>query len=202
MSIELSHEIKKAGTIILPATGLLLGFVWSYLEKVLPINTKQEVSTLYLMQLVLSALIIILALSAFIVFLLIWRKKEIRTATDKQPDEKIETNKKDTPEDQLNRTILLQVLKLRGLNQVASPKNIATQMNQDTGIVLAHLNKLHNDQYVTFQTGGSLPTADTDFFLSPKALQIINLSELPQRAKPKNPLSRPRSSWVKGWKDW
>jgi hypothetical protein len=109
-------------------------------------------------------------------------KKEIKAETDKQPDEKIKTNKKESLEDQLKRTILLHILKLRGLNQIASPQNIATQMNQDAGIILAHLNKLHNDQFVTFQTGGLPPTPDTEFFLSPKAFEIININDTQQSA--------------------
>lgn len=178
MSIELTREIKKAGKIVLLITGLLLGFVWAYLEKVLPINTKQELTTIYLVQLVSSAIIIIVALFAFIVFLLIWHSKEKpKIVIDKQPDEKTDKNKKQSLEEQFNQSILLNILKFRGLNQIASPKNIATQMEQDTGIILAHLNKLHNDQYVTYQTGGLPPTAATDFFLSPKAFEIIRIEK-------------------------
>jgi hypothetical protein len=62
MSIELPHKIKKTGTIILTTSGVLLGFVWTYLEKVLPINTKQQLPTMYLVQLLSSAIIIIVAL--------------------------------------------------------------------------------------------------------------------------------------------
>jgi large-conductance mechanosensitive channel len=202
MSIEASHEIKKAAKIILPVVGLLLGFVWSYLEKVLPIDTKQELTTIYLVQLGLTAIIILFALLAFIVFLLVWRKKEIKPEIEKAPTEKIETNNKNSLEEQFKRTIFLHILKLRGLNQVASPKSIAAQMNHDVNIVFAHLNKFHNEQYVTFQTGGLPPTVDTDFFLSPKAFEIIKLLEPPQRPRDKKPLVRPRNGWVNRWRDY
>jgi len=182
MTIEIPHELKKTGTIMIAATGLLLGFVWTYLEKVLPINTMQALSTMYLVQLVSSAIIIIVALSAFIVFLLIWRSKEKpKVVIDKQPDKEIDKNKKQSLEEQFNQSILLNILKFRGVNQIASPKNIATQMKQDTGIILAHLNKLHNDQYVTYQTGGLSPTTETDFFLSPKAFEIIKIEKATQQ---------------------
>ncbi|MCJ7509049.1 MAG: hypothetical protein MUO85_10050 [candidate division Zixibacteria bacterium] len=129
---------------------------------------------------VLILAICLLGLIAFIVPLLFWRRKEIKPETDKQPDNKIETNKKETLEEQLNRSILLHILKLRGLNQIASPKNIANQMKQDSGIILAHLWKLHNEQFVTFITGGLPPTQDTDFFLSPKAFEIIEINHTQQ----------------------
>jgi hypothetical protein len=78
-------------------------------------------------------------------------------------------------------------LKLRGLNQVASPKNIAAQMKQDAGIVLAHLWKLHNEQFVTFITGGKMPTQETDFFLSPKAFEIIEINGDTEQLHPADP---------------
>lgn len=203
MLIALPHKIKTIGTIILTATGLLLGFVWTYLEKVLPISTKQELSTIYLIQIVLSAIIVIVALLAFVAVLLIYRvKEEIKPQADNEPNKTKEINKKESLENQFNRSILLQILKLRGLNQIASPKNIAAEINQDVEIIFAHLVKLHNDQYVTFTTGGLPPTHDTDFSLGPKAFEIINLSTLP--LKPKTMPTRRIISrgFVSGWKNW
>jgi multisubunit Na+/H+ antiporter MnhC subunit len=180
MQFSLRHNIKKVGTIILGVSIPLLVFVWSYLEKVLPIKSKQELETIYLVQLIFTVTIILLALLAFIVFLII-RKKEINNIGNSKSNEKKDTNEKQSLEYQIDYSILLQILKLRGLNEIASPQNIATQIKQDTEIVFAHLKKLHNDQYVTFQTGGKPPTSDTDFFLSPKAFEIIIL--YPSRPK-------------------
>ena len=180
MQFSLPHNIKKVGTIILGVSIPLLVFVWSYLEKVLPIKSKQELETIYLVQLIFTVTIILLALSAFIVFLII-RKKEINNIGNSKSNEKKDTNEKQSLEDQIDYSILLQILKLRGLNEIASPQNIATQIKQDTEIVFAHLKKLNNDQSVTFQTGGNPPTFDTDFFLSPKAFEIITL--YPSRPK-------------------
>jgi fumarate reductase subunit C len=173
--------------------------VWTYLEKVLPISSKQELSTIYLVQIISSAIIIIVALLSFVAVLLIFRvKEEIKPQADEIPDKTEEINKKEISKDQFKRSIFLQILKLRGLNQIASPQNIALEINQDPDIVLAHLWKLHNEQYVTFQTGGLKPTVDTDFFLSPKAFEIINLSPLPPR--PQKPSQRSRKkSWVRDW---
>lgn len=136
-----------------------------------PSNTELYTNILLILILCLFGLI------AFIVSLLIWRKKGIKTEIDNQRHEKIETNKKETLEDQFKRSILLHILKLRGLKQIASPKNIANQMKQDPGIILAHLRKLHSEQFVTFITGGLPPTLDTDFFLSPKAFEIIKIND-------------------------
>ncbi|HHT9139114.1 MAG TPA: hypothetical protein ACFYEK_17965 [Candidatus Wunengus sp. YC60] len=69
-------KLKTPGTIILSLTGSLLLFVWTYLEKVLPINTKQELPTLYLLQLGLSVILTLAALSAFIIVLVVLRYKE------------------------------------------------------------------------------------------------------------------------------
>ena len=138
--------------------------------------SKTSNSELYANLLLISA-ICLFGLIAFVVSPFVWRKKEIKKQTDKQPDDKIETNKKESTEDQFNRSILLQVLKLRGLNQIASPQNIAAEIKQDAGIILAHLRKLHNEQFVTFITGGLPPTQDTDFFLSPKAFEIIKIDK-------------------------
>ncbi|RZB30519.1 MAG: hypothetical protein SRB1_02799 [Desulfobacteraceae bacterium Eth-SRB1] len=188
MQFSLPHNIKKVGPIILGVSIPLLVFVWSYLEKVLPIKSKQELETIYLVQLIFTVTIIFLALSAFIVFLII-KKKEINDIGNSKSNEKNDTNKKQGLEYQIDYSILLQTLKLRGLNKIASPQNIATQIKQDTEIVFAHLKKLHNDQYVTFQTGGNPPTSDTDFFLSPKAFEIITLypSRLKSRRRVINP---------------
>jgi hypothetical protein len=83
----------------------------------------------------------------------------------------------------LDQMILETILQLRGMNEVASPKRIAELMNNDMGVVHAHLNKLHNDQYVTFITGGKQPTHETDFFLNPKAIESIKLQNSPNIAE-------------------
>jgi multisubunit Na+/H+ antiporter MnhC subunit len=71
MQNEIFHKLKTTGTIILSPTTVLLVFVWTFLEKVLPIKSKQELEAIYLVQLILTAIIILVALSAFAVFLLI-----------------------------------------------------------------------------------------------------------------------------------
>jgi hypothetical protein len=107
-------------------------------------------------------------------------RKEIKKETDTQSHEK-KANKKETLEDKFKCSILLHILKLRGLNQVASPKNIAAKMNQDPDIILAHLRKLHSEQFVTFITGGLPPTLDTDFFFGDdKAFEIIKINDTQQ----------------------
>jgi hypothetical protein len=46
-------------------------------------------------------------------------------------------------------------------------------------IVLAYLNKLHNDQQVTYIAGGKKPAVDTDFFICAQGLERISLVNLP-----------------------
>ena len=196
-SILVGIAVMIIGTILL----YFLKFFGLTLKAILQKSISQASNSELFANTLLILAICLLGLISFVVSLLIWRKKEIKTKTDNQPNDKIEINKKESLEDQFNRSILLQILKLRGLKQIASPKNIAAEINQDAGIIFAHLNKLHNDQYVTFITGDLPPTQDTDFFLSPKAFEIIKLSSLP--LKPKMPTRRVISSgWVRGWKDW
>jgi len=47
----------------------------------------------------------------------------------------------------------------------------------DEGVVLAHLWKYHNEQYITFRSGGAQPSLDTTFFLSPKAWECITVAK-------------------------
>jgi hypothetical protein len=130
--------------------------VWQYLDKLLPWHTNPGLTCIYLIQWGLTTLIIIVGLLAWIVAPLVWREKL-------------------NPQDQFKHSILLHLLKLRGINQVASAPNIAKQMKEDADIVLGYLKKLHNDQFVTFQTGGLPPTLETNFLLSPKAFEIIKI---------------------------
>ena len=156
MPPELIHKMKRPRTIIPSASLVALGFVWQYLDKLIPWNTKPGLTWIQLIQWGLTALIIIVGLTAWIVAPLVWKEKG---------------NLKEA----FNYSILLHLLKLRGMNQIASALNIAKQMKEDADIVLGYLKKLHNDQFVTFQTGGLPPTLETDFFLSPKAFEILKI---------------------------
>ena len=90
------------------------------------------------------------------------RNKKVEPKQDKTAEKKPD----DHPQD-INFLILFQIIKLRSLNQKATPPSIAKQLkNQDAGIVLAHLRKLCGDQFVTHITGGLPPDLDTDFFLT------------------------------------
>jgi hypothetical protein len=114
----------------------------------------------------------ILFVGTFIVLLLTVRHFK---SPQKQPN-KEETKKiNQTQEEVMLEQIILHILRLRGANETASPKKIAELMGQDTGVIFAYMWKLHNEQYMTFQTGGAMPTVDTDFFLSPKAYGMVKL---------------------------
>lgn len=56
-----------------------------------------------------------------------------------------------------------------------TPKLIAKDVGLDPEITLAHMLKYHNDQFVTFCSGGAKPDINTSFFLSPKAWQCIKI---------------------------
>jgi hypothetical protein len=195
MLIALPHKIKTIGT-ILSATGLLLGFIWTYLEKVIPISSKQELSTIYLIQIISSAIIIIVALLSLVILLAwhIWISPKAIAPVDLN---KYKSSERQTPEEQFTYKILFHILQIKSFNQLATPRTLASAIDSEPETILDRLNNLHNEQYVTYQSGGKTPTVDTDFFLSPKAFEIINIS--PSQAKPKKPPSRLRKSWVRDW---
>lgn len=172
---------NKKSLLFVTTTALTIGVgVWTFdLLKLVPTGTLPPL-TQWQVRILLTLILVPVWLLSLLAITLASYRKQIKAETDKQPDNKIETNKKETLEEQFNRSILLHILKLRGLNQIASPKNIANQMKQDSGIILAHLWKLHNEQFVTFITGGLPPTQDTDFFLSPKAFEIIDIEDTQQ----------------------
>ena len=118
----------------------------------------------------LTLVVCLLALSAHLLFHLHSLSKNNRRLTE----EKKSTGQSN--EEDFKTVLFSAILRLRGLNQVASPKNIANKINKDVGIVFAHLKKLHDEQFVTYETGGKSPTQDTDFFLSSKAVKRISLS--------------------------
>ena len=69
--------------------------------------------------------------------------------------------------------ILASVAKYRSQNLEATPKRIAADLALDPDIVLAHMWKYHNEQFITFNSGGAKPDINTSFFLSPKAWEFI-----------------------------
>lgn len=97
---------------------------------------------------------------------------EIESATDVAASYNIEIS------------ILTQIIKLRALNQTANPAVIAKNISSEAQIVLANLNKLHNEQQVTYITGGKPPTIETDFFISPKGLDRVSFqASIQKRAR-------------------
>lgn len=111
----------------------------------------------------------ILFAGTFFVLILVVRYSR----SSQQPQEKSKTH-----EQILLEKIICNILKLRGANEIASPTNISALMQQDTGVIHALMLQFHNEQYMTFQTGGAMPSVDTDFFLSPKAFDIVKLTHI------------------------
>ena len=72
--------------------------------------------------------------------------------------------------------ILRSIAKYHSQELPATPERIAKDINRDPEITLAYMWKYHNDQYITFRTGGDKPGIKTPFFLSPKALEKIEIS--------------------------
>ena len=58
-----------------------------------------------------------------------------------------------------------------------TPRTIAAEIKMNEDIVLAFMWKYHNEQYMTFRSGGAAPTVNTSFFLSPKAWDCIKVAK-------------------------
>jgi len=179
---RLAQKNKKS-LLFVTTTAVAIGLsIWNFdLLKlvptgILPVPTQWQIRILLTLILIPAWLLSLLAIT------IVSYRKATPKETDTQSHGRKEANEKETLEDQFERSILLHILKFRGLNQTASPQNIANQMKQDADIVLGYLKKLHNDQFVTFQTGELPPILETNFFLSPKAFEIIDIDTTQQVA--------------------
>jgi hypothetical protein len=74
-------------------------------------------------------------------------------------------------------SLLAVIAKNYSLELPTTPRHIAKETGMDEGVVLAHLWKYHNEQYVTFRSGGAQPSLDTTYFLSPKAWECITVAK-------------------------
>lgn len=137
---------------------------------------------------VLALATLSLLLFIIVVNLLIFIRKIKSNEQQETPDPSSQTI---TP-NILELSILTQVIKFRALNQAGSPVSIAKIIDSEPQIVLAHLNKLHKEQQVTYITGGKPPTIDTDFFICPKGLERISF-----QANTKKKTRRVRSSDIR-----
>ncbi len=71
--------------------------------------------------------------------------------------------------------ILTSIAKYHSQEIPATPEIIGKDIALDSEITLAYMWKYHNEQYITFRTGGKKPSIETPFFLSPKALEEIQI---------------------------
>lgn len=71
--------------------------------------------------------------------------------------------------------VLILVAQFHSQEIPATPNLIAKEIGLDPELTLAHMWKYHNEQFITFRSGGAKPDTNTAFFLSPKAWQCIKL---------------------------
>lgn len=71
--------------------------------------------------------------------------------------------------------ILTAIAKYHSQEIPATPKLIANDIGLDPEITLAYMWKYHNEQFISFRSGGKKPGISTPFFLSPKALEEIDI---------------------------
>ena len=188
MLIALPHKIKTIATAILSASGLLLGFVWTYLEKVLPISSKQELPTIYLVQIISSGIIIIVALLALVVLLAwhLWERPKTISPVDlskyKNPDIK-ETESKPR-------------------NDFIHHNDMLWLHNDPVPFCLPCHEKDKKEFHMFVKIPGNPPRYKCQHCgYYPKASKHPDDPEDPAPSKPKQPLFITRSGWVTKWKD-
>ena len=71
--------------------------------------------------------------------------------------------------------VLGKIAELHSQEIPATPSRLATDLSIDPEILLAHMWKFHNEQYITYRNDGKRPELDTSFILSPKAWQKIKI---------------------------
>ena len=71
--------------------------------------------------------------------------------------------------------VLALIAELHSQEIPATPVRLAADLGLDAEILLAHMWKFHNEQYITFRNEGKRPEPNTSFLLSPKAWQCIKV---------------------------
>ena len=68
------------------------------------------------------------------------------------------------------------IAKRRSICSPATPEDIAKELNIDTAVMLAYMDRYHNEQWISFESpDGKPPTANSNFLLSPKAVELISV---------------------------
>jgi hypothetical protein len=94
-----------------------------------------------------------------------------KLGTREIPKSPQETNHNNSPFHE----ILTAIAKFHSQEIPATPKLIAEDIGLDPEITLAYMWKYHNEQFISFRAGGKKPGINTPFFLSPKALEEIDI---------------------------
>ena len=72
-------------------------------------------------------------------------------------------------------SVLALIAKYHSQNIEATPVRIAADLGLDPEVTLAYMWKYHNEQFISFNSGGGKPDVNTPFFLSPSAWQYIKV---------------------------
>lgn len=148
------------------AAGLFTTVVFLYLDKTGFTSPAYIVFVLY---------IALLVLVGYRFHFAVKKRHDFNTPCYQDPKDEEQNNIVQTPEDQLLFEVLFHILQIKASNGQATPRIFATAIDTNPDRVLSQLKDLHDDQFVTYQSGGLPPTLDTDFFLSPKAFEVIRI---------------------------
>lgn len=159
----MSEQIK--GQLLNTFTGIISGLVVIFLDKQGLASPAYIVFGLYIC---VSILVLIKHI----------KTGKISTDSIKPEQEKpniIENKELNNTEDNILYNILSLIVKCHSLEIPAPPKQIAGDLNIDTGVLIAYMTKYNNAQLITFRSNGKPPDSDTAFFLSPKAWELIQI---------------------------
>ena len=138
-------------------SGLLTAIVFLYLDKAGFTSLAYVVFGLYIFLLSLVAL-----------HFVIKKRHAIENSTHQDAHKRVDKDQED-----IFHNILALITEYHSQEIPATPEKIGKDLGFDPKIILAHMDKMHNDQFITFRNDGKSPDTKTGFFLSPKAWEHI-----------------------------
>lgn len=159
----MSEQIK--GQLLNTFTGIISGLVVIFLDK------NGLTSPVY----IVFGLYIFVSVMVLIKHIKAEKITENSVKQEQKTSNNVEYNEQKNTKNEVLHNVLSLIAKYQSQEIPVTPRKLAKELEIDEGIMLAHLCKYHNEQYMTFRTGGKKPDLDTSFFLSPKAWELIKI---------------------------
>lgn len=170
----LLNKYKKTILWILATIPPLAGGIWNFdFQKLLPSMTLTP-EDIWQIRMALSLTLPSLYLLLLLILLIYAYSQDIKNteqSSNQRPD------KKEAEQLEIDDKIILAIAKCRALDIKPTPVKIAEDIGEPPEVILAHMMKLHDQKLMTFYSTDGNPThIKTPFFLSPKAMEHIDIT--------------------------